>query len=164
MTGHISGEVSSIIRFPFFLLDLICTRRHTPDHRLNLAHVSVVPIRRRICPRGRSLLVLPDKAKIRNLWPRREFRLATVVPFPYTCFFHFGGCATVAQWQSTGFVNQGLWVQLPPVASRGKPTTQGIGGWVRRLAPSARFGLSFRTHHRGHFAAGCEECRATLSW
>ena len=32
------------------------------------------------------------------------------------------GCATVAQWQSTGFVNQMLWVQVPPVASRKKGT------------------------------------------
>jgi hypothetical protein len=36
----------------------------------------------------------------------------------YTYSFHATGCASVAQWQSTGFVNQWLWVQLPPLASR----------------------------------------------
>src|SRR5262249_37734175 len=125
---------------------LPCTKRHLPGKRLNLAHVSVVPLRGRNCPSGRSLLVLTDRAKIRNLWPRREFRLATVMPFPYTCFFHLGGCATVAQWQSTGFVNQGLWVQLPPVASRGKPTTRGlaVGSGDQRRARHAvyRFALT----------------------
>src|SRR5262249_16810824 len=46
------------------------------------------------------------------------------MPPTYTYIFHRpprqrGGsrrAATVAQWQSTGFVNRGLWVQLPPVA------------------------------------------------
>src|SRR5205823_4821899 len=46
----------------------------------------------------------------------------TPVPSPYTHSFHAFGHATVAQWQSTGFVNQMLWVQLPPVASRGGDT------------------------------------------
>ena len=47
----------------------------------------------------------------------REFRLATLMPFTYTHFFHVIGWASVAQGQSTGFVNQMLWVQVPPLAS-----------------------------------------------
>jgi len=47
-----------------------------------------------------------------------QFRLATPVPSAYTHSFHAIGCASVAQRQSTGFVNRKLWVQLPPLASR----------------------------------------------
>ena len=38
----------------------------------------------------------------------------------YNGRFHGVGCASVAQWQSSGFVNRWLWVRLPPLASRGK--------------------------------------------
>src|SRR5262249_31925099 len=71
------------------------------------------------CSEGPAKTAVSNRIKLRNLWPRWEFRLATPVPFSYTCFFHDRGCATVAQWQSTGFVNQMLWVQVPPVASPG---------------------------------------------
>ena len=47
----------------------------------------------------------------------REFRLARLVSPSYTYFFHDSGCASVAQGQSIGFVNQRLWVQFPPLAS-----------------------------------------------
>src|SRR5438445_9630788 len=53
----------------------------------------------------------------------REFRLAGVLRASYTDPFHVLGCASVAQWQSTGFVNLRLWVRLPPLASQaGKPS------------------------------------------
>ena len=54
--------------------------------------------------------------KVRKVLACREFRLATLMPSSYTHTFHADSLATVAQWQSTGFVNQMLWVQLPPVA------------------------------------------------
>src|SRR5260370_9668355 len=63
----------------------------------------------------RVFLLLED---VRKVLASREFRLATPVPGSYTHTFHADSLATVAQWQSSGFVNQGLWVQLPPVASR----------------------------------------------
>src|SRR5207249_10164981 len=41
------------------------------------------------------------------------------------------GCASVAQGQSIGFVNQRLWVQFPPLASlTGKPSSMGPTGQV----------------------------------
>ena len=46
-----------------------------------------------------------------------EFWLAAPVPFTYNYLFHELGHASVAQRQSTGFVNQKLWVQIPPLAS-----------------------------------------------
>src|SRR5579871_71728 len=47
----------------------------------------------------------------------RQFRLARPMPPSYTDAFRVLGCASVAQRQSTGFVNQWLWVQIPPLAS-----------------------------------------------
>jgi hypothetical protein len=44
------------------------------------------------------------------------------MPPSYTHTFHDSGCASVAQWQSTGFVNQMLWVQVPPLASHAGKT------------------------------------------
>src|SRR5437867_4782061 len=47
------------------------------------------------------------------------------MPCSYTYSFHALGCASVAQRQSTGFVNQWLWVQVPPLASlAGKPSSR----------------------------------------
>src|SRR2546421_542238 len=43
---------------------------------------------------------------------RGEFRLATSVPSPYTHSFHVFGPATVAQWQSTGFVQQMFFLRV----------------------------------------------------
>jgi hypothetical protein len=55
-----------------------------------------------------------------------KFRLATFMPSSYTHFFARGLLrASVAQWQSTGFVNRMLWVQVPSLASR-----VGFGGDV----------------------------------
>jgi hypothetical protein len=48
-----------------------------------------------------------------------ESQLATPLWSTYTTLFHHRIGATVAQWQSTGFVNRWLWVQLPPVAREG---------------------------------------------
>src|SRR5207249_325119 len=54
--------------------------------------------------------------------------------------------ASVAQWQSTGFVNQWLWVQVPPLASaRGdkrRACRRGNGGQVaeRPMAPDCKSG------------------------
>src|SRR5262249_46532080 len=76
--------------------------------------------------------------RLRVLRPWGEFRLATLVPSPYTHLFHADGHATVAQWQSTGFVNQMLWVQLPPVASRAGITGFGPQGACRNNTPSAQ--------------------------
>jgi hypothetical protein len=55
----------------------------------------------------------------------RGIRLATPVRPSYTYSFHAPGLASVAQWQSTGFVNQWLWVQLPPLACRTGPEARG---------------------------------------
>src|SRR5262245_12726826 len=61
-----------------------------------------------------------------------EFRLATIVPSSYTHFFHVIGCASVAQRQSTGFVNRMLWVQIPSLASRrGRPPELGAEDGTR---------------------------------
>src|SRR5437667_493583 len=58
-----------------------------------------------------------QRGRTRDVLVEREFRLATPVPASYTYSFHAFGCASVAQWQSTGFVNRWLWVQVPPLAS-----------------------------------------------
>src|ERR1700756_2225496 len=76
----------------------------------------------------------------------REFRLAGVIRASYTDTFHALGCASVAQWQSTGFVNLRLWVRLPPLASqarkpsiRSRPTGQ-ASSEVRVQKPEVRRG------------------------
>src|SRR5438132_14418670 len=56
----------------------------------------------------------------------REFRLAGVLRASYTYSFHASGCASVAQWQSTGFVNLRLWVRLPPLASQARKAVDSI--------------------------------------
>src|SRR6516225_9917675 len=85
----------------------------------------------RICQKYRGVTEgMPDSwnGRVwRVLGQGGNFRLATCVPSSYTHFFHAFGHATVAQWQSTGFVNQKLWVQLPPVASRGGSGSEGGG-------------------------------------
>src|SRR5262245_46885321 len=64
-----------------------------------------------------------------NTWPVLRYLL-----------FQRTGFASVAQWQSTGFVNQKLWVRLPPLASlRGEGA---IGPRERRLAASDETGLA----------------------
>src|SRR5262249_12540549 len=84
----------------------------------------------------------------------REFRLARLVRHSYTYFFHALGCASVAQRQSTGFVNQWLWVQVPPLASLGGESRQSWRAGRRRpraidprKAPPAKQ-LSLRTRQR----------------
>src|ERR1700694_4586158 len=73
----------------------------------------------------------------------REFRLAGVLRASYTYSFHASGCASVAQWQSTGFVNLRLWVRLPPLASQAgkavdlRPTGQ-LHAWDGLTSRSAR--------------------------
>jgi hypothetical protein len=87
------------------------------------------------------------------LSPRGEFRLATLVPSPYTHLFHADGHATVAQWQSTGFVNQMLWVQLPPVASREGYTGFRASGGVSEHYSNCLLGRALATPgSRGAFA------------
>ena len=54
-----------------------------------------------------------------------EFRLASFMPPSYTHSFVEIGCASVAQRQSTGFVNRMLWVQIPSLASRVRPPSRG---------------------------------------
>src|SRR5712692_3328840 len=61
-----------------------------------------------------------------------NFGLATPVPPPYTYSFHATGLASVAQRQSTGFVNLRLWVQVPPLASQEGPSAA-ASGMERRL-------------------------------
>src|SRR5947209_1001366 len=58
--------------------------------------------------------------RLRHAKRLRDFRLATILQPTYTDSFHALGCASVAQWQSTGFVNQWLWVRLPPLASQAR--------------------------------------------
>src|SRR5438876_10684503 len=53
----------------------------------------------------------------RSVKPLSRFRLARPRSAFYTYSLHALGCASVAQRQSTGFVNQWLWVQIPPLAS-----------------------------------------------
>ena len=86
---------------------------------------------------GKVSLVLRLKAGAGNCpWQTagcgswREFRLATLVPSTYTYPFHAMAFASVAQRQSTGFVNQWLWVQIPPLAS-GCWSLQNNGGLPR---------------------------------
>ena len=68
-----------------------------------------------------SLSVL--KLRTGSTQPEMQFRLARRMPLTYTYSFHALGCASVAQRQSTGFVNQWLWVQIPPLASlAGRPS------------------------------------------
>jgi hypothetical protein len=84
----------------------------------------------------------------------KERRLATLMPPSYTYSFRSPGFASVAQWQSTGFVNRWLWVQLPPLASarnacadeRTPPGLAGVGGNIigqmaeRPMAPDCKSG------------------------
>jgi hypothetical protein len=55
------------------------------------------------------------------------------MPLTYTYSFHALGCASVAQRQSTGFVNQWLWVQIPPLASLAGKSRQQEGPPAKRV-------------------------------
>lgn len=80
-----------------------------------------------------------DQRKVSSQGENPENKLASIFLFAYTFFFHHRRVgASVAQWQSPGFVNRRLWVQLPPLAS-----CRGIGaGQVaeRPMAPDCKSG------------------------
>src|SRR6516164_4742908 len=114
---------------------------------------------------GRKCLILLAKWKRTEgpvIGKGRKNLLARIMPFAYTFFFHTTGCASVAQRQSTGFVNQMLWVQVPPLAS---VAGDGGGGQVaeRPMAPDCKSGELRSTGVRippcplgkpGHLGAG----------